>query len=123
MRKFVLTIIILILSSCHLFNELSFDDDLTSKINLQYSRKKEPVDLLKITDFEWDNYIIISCYQIPQRVGEKYKIDLSNISEDASSDDSKFLLVFLKNNKAIKICTVNRNIELSKINILEIKDK
>lgn len=77
MRKFALTI--LILSSCHLFNELRFDDDLTSKINLQYNRKKEPVDLLKITDFEWDNYIIIGCYQIPQKVGEKYKIDLSNI--------------------------------------------
>ena len=51
MRKFILIYIILILSSCHLFNELRFDDDLTSKINLQYSRKKEPVDLLKITDF------------------------------------------------------------------------
>lgn len=123
MRKFVIAIIILILSSCHLFNELSFDDDLTSKINLQYSRKKEPVDLLKITDFEWDNYIIIGCYQIPQKVGEKYKIDLSNIPEYASSDDSKFLLVFLKNNKAIKICTVDRNIELSKTNIFKIKDK
>lgn len=123
MRKFVLIYIILILSSCHLFNQLSLDDDLTSKINLQYCREKVPVDLIKITDFEWDNYIIIGCYQIPQKVAEKYKIDLSNISEYASSDDSRFLLVFVKNNKAIKICTVNRNIELSKTNILEIKDK
>jgi hypothetical protein len=123
MRKFALIYIILILSSCHLFNQLSFDDDLTSKINLQYSRKKEPVDLIKITDFEWDNYIIIGCYQIPQKVGDKYKIDLSNISQYASSDDSKFLLVFLKNNKAIKICPVNRNIELSKTNIFKIKNQ
>lgn len=109
------------LSSCHFFNQLSFDENLTSKVNLQYSKENEPVDLIKITDFEWDNYIIISSYQIPDKVGEKYNIDLSNISKYATSDDSKFLLVFIKNKKAIKICKVKSNTEFTKTNILKIK--
>jgi hypothetical protein len=121
MQKYVFISIILMLSSCHFFNQLSFDENLTSKVNLQYSKENEPVDLIKITDFEWDNYIIISSYQIPDKVGEKYNIDLSNISKYATSDDSKFLLVFIKNKKAIKICKVKSNTEFTKTNILKIK--
>lgn len=118
MRKFILISIILILSSCHFFNQLSFDEVLTSKINLQYSKEKGPVDIIKITDFEWDNYIIIGSYQIPDKVGEKYDIDLSKISKYASSDDTKFLIVFIKNKEAIKMCQLNSNVKISKTKIL-----
>lgn len=110
------------LSSCHFFNQLSFDENLSSKINLHYNKENKPVDLIRITDFEWDNYIIINCYQIPDKVGEKYNIDLSNISKYETSDDSKFLLVFIKNKKAIKICKVKSNTEFTKTNILKIKN-
>lgn len=121
MRKFILISIILIFSSCNSFNQLSFDENLTSKINLQYNKQKEPVELIKITDFDWDNYIIIGSYQIPERIGEIYDIDLSNISKYASSDDTKLLLVFIKNKTAIKICQLNSNIKISKTKNLKNK--
>lgn len=40
MKKFIAISVILIFSSCHSFNQLSFDEDLTTKINLQYKTKK-----------------------------------------------------------------------------------
>ena len=121
MRKIILISIILIFSSCDFFNQLSFDEDLTSIINLKYSNEKAPVDLIKITDFDWDNYIMIGSYQIPNSIGKKYDIDLSNISKYASSDDTKFLLVFIKNKKAIKICLLNNNVKITKTKILKNK--
>ena len=119
MRKIILISIILIFSSCDFFNQLSFDEDLTSIINLKYSNEKVPVDLIEITDFDWDNYIIIGSYQGPDSIGKKYDIDLSNISKYASSDDTKFLLVFIKNKKAIKICLLNNNVKITKTKILK----
>ena len=119
MRKIILISIILIFSSCDFFYQLSFDEDLTSIINLKYSNEKVPVDLIEITDFDWDNYIIIGSYQGPDSIGKKYDIDLSNISKYASSDDTKFLLVFIKNKKAIKICLLNNNVKITKTKILK----
>ena len=121
MRKIILISIILIFSYCDFFNQLSFDEDLTYIINLKYSNEKAPVDLIKITDFDWDNYIMIGSYQIPNSIGKKYDIDLSNISKYASSDDTKFLLVFIKNKKAIKICLLNNNVKITKTKILKNK--
>ena len=121
MRKIILISIILIFSSCDFFNQLSFDEDLTSIINLKYSNEKVPVDLIEITDFDWDNYIMIGSYQVPYSIGKKYDIDLSNISKYASSDDTKFLLVFIKNKKAIKMCLINNNVKITKTKILKNK--
>ena len=124
MKKYISISIVLILSSCHFSNQLSFDEDLASKINLQYSKEREPVDLIKITDFEWDNYVIVGPYQIPKDIEKEYNIDLSNISEYATADDSKCLLVFIKNKKATKICKIGCGIKLEKTNRLErVKDK
>lgn len=121
MKKIILISIVLIIISCHFSNQLNFDENLTSKIITQYSIAKEPIELTKITNFEWDNYITITPYQIPDKVAEKYKINLSNISKYSSSDDTKFLLVFIKSNKAIKMCRLNADIKLSKNKILIIK--
>ncbi|MFV8377933.1 hypothetical protein [Flavobacterium sp. LB3R33] len=121
MKKFIAISVILIFSSCHSFNQLSFDEDLTTKINLQYKTEKKPIDLTEITDFEWDNYIVIGCYQIPEQVGKKYNIDLSNISEYATANDWNSLLVFIKSKKSIKICDVKRSTEFSEKKLLKVK--
>ena len=123
MKKISLIIMMLIFihCSCNFFNQLSFDEDLTSMINLKYSNEKVPVDLIEITDFDWDNYIMIGSYQVPDSIGKKYDIDLSNISKYASSDDTKFLLVFIKNKKAIKMCLFNNNVKITKTKILKSK--
>ena len=106
MKKIILLIFIAILSSCNSFFQLNSDKELTYKINSEYLKENKPIDLTKITDFEWDNYIILTPYSIPEEVEKKYNVDLSNISQYETVDDSKTILVFIKNKKSIKICTV-----------------
>lgn len=119
MKKFISISIVLILSSCNFLNQLSFDEDLTSKINLQYNKEREHVDLIKITDFEWDNYVILGPYQITKDIEKEYNIDLSNISEYTTSDDSKCLLIFIKNEKATRICKIECSLKFKDINRLK----
>jgi hypothetical protein len=115
MKKIILFIFIATFTSCNSFFQLSEDKQLTEKINLEYLKEKKPIDLTKITDFKWDNYIVIGPYQIPQEVGKKYKLDLSNISEYETADDSKSLLIFLKNKKSMKICAVRAKFRENKL--------
>jgi hypothetical protein len=119
MKKHLIISVVLILCSCHFFNELSFDESLTTKINSKYKEEQNPIDLKKISNFEWDNYIVIGCYQSPDRIGKKLNIDLSNISEYATSNESKRVLVFIKNKKAIKICDVDSDIKFIETNRLK----
>jgi len=113
MKKYLVILIILTFFSCNFSNKLSSDEDLSSKINLKFRDEKKPIDLMEITDFEWDNYIVIGFFQIPKQVGKTYNIDLSNISDYATSNDSAYLLVFIKNKKAIKICQINGRVEIN----------
>ena len=59
------------------------------------------------------------------KVEKKYKIDLSNISENGiNSSDWYVLLVFIKDKKSIKICEVKMDTRftenrLLKVNLLE----
>ena len=71
MKKIFLIIFIVTLTSCDSFFQLNFDSDLTDKINSEYLKEKKPVDLDNLTDFEWDNYIIIYPYSIPEEIGKK----------------------------------------------------
>lgn len=73
MRKNILFIVIVIFTSCNSFFQLSLDIELSEKINSEYLKEKTPIDLTRITDFEWDNYIVVGPYQIPKEV-EKYII-------------------------------------------------
>jgi hypothetical protein len=115
MKKIILLIFITSLTSCNSFFQLSTDKELSKKINLEYLKEKKPIDLTKITDFDWDNYIVIGPYQIPEEIGEKYNIDLSNISKYQTSDDSISTLVFIKNKKSIKICAVQAEFKENKL--------
>ncbi|WP_035679178.1 hypothetical protein [Flavobacterium limnosediminis] len=121
MKKIILLIFIVTLTSCDSFFQLSFDQDLTDRINSEYLKEKKPIDLNKITDFEWDNYIIIGPYSIPEEIGKKYNIDLSNISKYAAADDSKLILVFIKNKKSIKICQIKYRVEFNENKLLKIE--
>lgn len=120
MKKIILFIFIASFTSCNSFFQLNSDKELTEKINSEYLKEKKPIDLTKITDFEWDNYIVIGPYQIPEEVGKKYNIDLSNISEYETADDSKNLLVFIKNKKSIKICLVKGRTKFIENKLLKI---
>ena len=108
-------------TSCVLFFQLHSDKELTEKINSEYVKEKKPIDLIKLTNFDWDNYIVIGCYQNVEQVGEKYKIDLSNISENGiSSSDWFILLVFIKDKKSIKICEVKMDTKFDENKLLKL---
>ncbi len=121
MKKISLILIIATICSCNFFNKLSFDKELANKINLSFKKERKQIDLVSITDFEWDNYIVLGCYQVPDSIGRKIKIDLSNISKYATIDDSKNVLVFIKNKKSIKICEINRGIIFTNSKRLKLK--
>jgi hypothetical protein len=114
-KEIILFIFITSLSSCNYFFQLNSDKDLTDKINSEFLKENKPIDLTKITDFEWDNYIILMPYSSPERVGKKYNLDLSNISKYEAIDDSKTILVFIKNKKSIKICAVRAKFSENKL--------
>ncbi len=120
MKKIILLIFIASLTSCSFFSQLSSDTELTEKINSEYKKEKKPIDLSKLTNFDWDNYIVIGCYQNVEQVGKKYNIDLSNISENAiSSSDWFILLVFIKDKKSIKICEVKMETRFNENKLLK----
>lgn len=125
MKKTLLILFFYIFSSCSTFSQLASDKELTEKINTAYLKENKPIDLNTLTNFDWDNYIVISCYQNVGKVEKKYKIDLSNISENGiNSSDWYVLLVFIKDKKSIKICEVKMDTRftenrLLKVNLLE----
>jgi len=119
MKKIILFIVIASFTSCNSFLQLSSDEELSEKINLEYLKEKKPIELTKVTNFKWDNYIVMGPYQIPNEVGKKYNLDLSNISEYETADDSKTTLVFIKNKKSIKICDVRAKFSTNKLLIIE----
>ena len=121
MKKIIVLLFIFSFISCDSFFQLSPDKELAKKIRLEYLKEKKPVDLKKITDFDWDNYLIIFVYEVPSQVGKKYNVDLSNISEYATSNESKYVLVFIKNRKAIKFCDLSCGVEIDKNKILKMK--
>ena len=120
MKKIILLIFITSLTSWAFFFQLSSDKELTEKINSEYEKEQKPIDLSKLTNFDWDNYIVIGCYENVEQVGKKYKIDLSNISENAiSSSDWFILLVFIKDKKSIKICEVKMETRFNENKLLK----
>ena len=124
MKKILIFIFIATLTSCNFFFQLSSDKELTEKINSEYSKNKKPIDLTRITNFDWDNYIVIGCYQDVEQVGKKYNIDLSNISENGiRSSDWFILLVFIKDKKSIKICEVKMDTKFTENKLLKESNK
>jgi hypothetical protein len=115
MKKILLTLLAIVtLISCNNLNNLHSDNELTNKINSKFKTDKTPITLSEITDFEYDNYLILEPYSIIKNTEETYKIDLSSISENGiESLDSFNLLVFIKDKKAIKICELNRDVQLN----------
>lgn len=120
MKKIFLIIFIGTLTSCNFFFQLRSDKNLTEKINSKYLEEKKPINLTKITDFDWDNYLVIGCYQNVEQVAKKHKVDLSNISENGiRSSDWFILLVFIKDKKSIKICEVKMDTKFDENKLLK----
>ena len=113
-RKAFFLMPIFIFFSCNYFFQLSSDENLTKQIERKFYEKKVPVDLFFIKSFEWDNYIVIGCYENPKIVGEREGLDLKNIYNNSITYSDNFvLLVFLHNRKSVKICKLDLDVKIS----------
>ncbi|MBC7494455.1 MAG: hypothetical protein H7221_05550 [Flavobacterium sp.] len=111
MKKITFFFIFWILVSCKYFNQIKSDEELTTKIEKEISnaKKSDSIDLQKLTNFEWNSYLILGPYSTIEIEQEKYNVDLSNISENGiEMTDYYYLLVFIKNKKSIKICELKK---------------
>ncbi|UOE42213.1 hypothetical protein MTP09_06130 [Chryseobacterium suipulveris] len=112
--KMNIKILILIFSlfffqSCGFLNQLKSDSELTKKIENKYEIEKRPVNLKEITDFDWDTYTILYPYTNVKDYAKTKNLNFTNIYQnDISYSDYFELLVFIKDNKSVKICELRK---------------
>ena len=108
------------LQSCEFFNQIESDIELTKKIEKKYETENKPINLKEITDFEWDAYTILGPYTNVENYAKNKNLDFSNIHLNTISRSDLFLLlVFIKDNKSIKICELYKFTPISENNKLE----
>ncbi len=111
-RKIVICILFLSISCQYIF-QLENDENLNKKILKELYSERGVSDFSKITDFEWDNLIILGPYCIIDQVETNLNLNLTNIRQNGiRHSDSYDLIVFLKNKKSVKIVELKRAIEL-----------
>jgi len=109
-KKIILTVILTLnLVSCKYLSQLNSDSGITEILEAKIKENPKKIDLTKIENLEYDKLLILEPYSNVEKIEQELKIDLSNISEHHihSSDDIN-LLVFIKNNKSVKISEMNR---------------
>ena len=120
--KYFLYIILLINTSCSYIFDLKSDSTLCSEIQNEFESNKIPVNLSTLTKFEWDNYLLLQPYSNIESIEKRNNLDLQNIRHNKiEKSDFIQLLVFIKDKKSIKICELNRIIELDSEKRISIK--
>ncbi len=110
MRKLItIGTIFLTFFSCQYLSQLNSDKTLTEKIEAEF--KSEIIDLTKLNSFEWNELLILGPYSVIDNVEKELNLDLENIRENGIEySDSINLLIFLNNDKSVKISEVSRGI-------------
>jgi len=102
-------IILIFLISCQYSFQLKNDVFLTEKIESVLKFDNGKIDFSQLNDFEWDNLIILGPYSTIEEIGEKLNLNLKNISKNGIKySDYYDLIVFLKNNKSVKIVELKK---------------
>lgn len=106
MKKiFILLMTLLIITSC----ELKSDKSLTKIIETKIKDNPSKIDLTSIDKLDYDKLLILEPYSNIEKTQTELNVDLSNINgNQIDLSDRINLLVFLKNNKSIKISELNR---------------
>lgn len=106
MKKiFTLLMTLLIITSC----ELKSDKSLTKIIETKIKDNPSKIDLTSIDKLDYDKLLILEPYSNIEKTQTELNVDLSNINgNQIDLSDRINLLVFLKNNKSIKISELNR---------------
>lgn len=106
MKKiFILLITLLIITSC----QLKSDKSLTKIIETKIKDNPTKIDLTLIDKLDYDKLLILEPYTNIEKTQSELNVDLSNINgNQIHLSDGINLIVFLKNNKSIKISELNR---------------
>ena len=106
MKKiFTLLMTLLIITSC----QLKSDKSLTKIIETKIKDNPTKIDLTSIDKLDYDKLLILEPYSNIEKTQTELNVDLSNINgNQIDLSDRINLLVFLKNNKSIKISELNR---------------
>ena len=112
MRKLItIGTIFLTVFSCQYLSQLNSDKTLTKKIEAEFKSESEIIDLTKLNSFEWNELLILGPYSVIDNVEKELNLDLENIRENGIKySDSINLLIFLNNDKSVKISEVSRGI-------------
>jgi hypothetical protein len=107
MKRFVIIILtILTFQFCtRLGNDarLENDEGLAQQIKETVLSGKEELRLRDLTDFQWDNLLILTPYTQIDRIEKKYQIDLSQVQDlGIGSRDGITQLIFFLNKKAVR---------------------
>lgn len=102
-------IIILVLTSCQYSNQLKNDKHLTDRIEKELKSSNREIDFSQFDDFDWDKLIILRPYSTIENVEKELNLNLRNIRQNGIEfSDSFSLIVFLKDNKSIKIVELKK---------------
>jgi hypothetical protein len=106
MKKiFILLTTLLFMTSC----QLKSDKFLTKIIETKIKDNPTKIDLTLIDKLDYDKLLILEPYSNIEKTQTELNVDLSNINgNQIHLSDGINLLVFLKNNKSIKISELNR---------------
>lgn len=85
------------------------DKHLENKIQTEIQETKS-INFSKYTDFQWDSVILLPPYTSIENLEREQNLDLSPLDTDIETLDSFYLLVFLKDKKAVKYVEIDRNL-------------
>lgn len=108
MKKTIIMAFCLIFS-CQNFFQLESDEILSERIKKEIHKENNIINFSSLTNFDWDNLIILGPYTSIEDIEKEFDLDLTNINQNgiAYSDHSN-LIVFLKKKKSTKIVEISK---------------
>lgn len=117
MKKSIITThLFFLIFSCQYFFQLENDKNLAEKFKKEIYKENNNVYFSSLTNFDWDSLIILGPYSSIEDVEKEFKLDLTNIKQNGITySDFYNLIVFLKNNKSIKIVEINKEFDQQRV--------
>lgn len=114
--KKIFIIVLCLLFSCQYFFQLENDKNLAEKIKKEIYKDNHNFHFSSLTNFDWDSLIILGPYTSIEDIEKEFELDLNNINQNGIAYTDYFnLIVFLKNNRSIKIVEIDKVVEPQRV--------
>jgi len=109
-KKIFIGVCLFLCGSCQQTEQLYSDRELTQVLEKEFGTHSDTVDLTGIDYFKWDQLVILPPYSDVQKVGRELDLNFKIINQNfIKLSDSYNLLVFIKDDKVVKIAELSRN--------------